>query len=134
MADQNATVNRKVSILNGQMITSVLYILFLIVSISLIYNEELELLNKKPLYKRTQAASIAVLNRTFALVLVIYFLWANRELIKISDVNNADSRGLRTQMIASELSVLAAVIVLYVVASDFNSSTYGVSQITNPEV
>lgn len=134
MTNQNTTVNRKLSILNGQMITSALYILFLIISISLIYNEELVLLNKKPLYTRTQASSIAVLNRTFALILVIYFLWANKELIKIADANNTNSSGLRTQMIASELSVLAAIIVLYVIVKDFNSSTYGVSQITNPEI
>ncbi|MEI3529578.1 MAG: hypothetical protein V8Q75_00705 [Bacilli bacterium] len=113
---------------------SALYIIFLIISISLTYNEKLELLNQKTLYSRKQAANIGVLNRTLALGLVLYYLWANRELIKIADENNSDSSGLRTQMIASELSVLAAVIVLYVVAKDYNSSTYGVSQITNPEV
>ncbi len=125
---------RKINILDGQMKASALYIIFLIISISLTYNEKLELLNQKTLYSRKQAANIGVLNRTLALGLVLYYLWANRELIKIADENNSDSSGLRTQMIASELSVLAAVIVLYVVAKDYNSSTYGVSQITNPEV
>lgn len=125
---------RKINILDGQMKASTLYIIFLIISISLTYNEKLELLNQKTLYTRKQAANIGVLNRTLALGLVLYYLWANRELIKIADANNSDSSGLRTQMIASELSVLAAIIVLYVVAKDYNSSTYGVSQITNPEV
>lgn len=125
---------RKLNILNGQMKASALYIIFIIVSISLTYNEKLELLNQETLYDRKQAANIGILNRTLALGLVLYYLWANRELIKITDENSADSSGLRTQMIASELSVLAAVIVLYVVAKDYNSSTYGVSQITNPDV
>lgn len=125
---------RKIKILDGQIKASTLYIIFLIISISLTYNEKLELLNQKTLYTRKQAANIGVLNRTLALGLVLYYLWANRELIKIADANNSDSSGLRTQMIASELSVLAAIIVLYVVAKDYNSSTYGVSQITNPEV
>lgn len=127
-------IERKIKILDGQIKASSLYIIFLIVSISLTYNEKLELLNKEPLYGRKQAANIAILNRTLALGLVIYYLWANRELIKIADENNSDSSGLKTQMIASELSVLSAIIVLYVVAKNYNSSTYGVSQITNPEI
>lgn len=127
-------INRKLQILNGQMTASTLYIFFLIISISLTYNEKLELLNKEPLYTRKQASNIAIFNRILALGIVLYYLWANKELIKITDANNSDSSGLRTQMMASELSVLAAIIVLYVVAKDYDSSTYGVSQITNPEI
>lgn len=126
--------DKKLKILNGQMTASTLYIFFLIISISLTYNEELELLNKEPLYTRKQASSIAIFNRLLALGIVIYFLWANKELIKITDANNGDSSGLRTQMMASELSVLSAIIVLYVIIKDYDSSTYGVSQITNPEI
>ena len=126
--------DKKLKILNGQMTASTLYIFFLIISISLTYNEELELLNKEPLYTRKQASSIAIFNRILALGIVIYFLWANKELIKITDANNGDSSGLRTQMMASELSVLSAIIVLYVIIKDYDSSTYGVSQITNPEI
>lgn len=127
-------INKKIKILNGQMTASTLYIFFLIISISLTYNEELELLNKEPLYTRKQASSIAIFNRLLALGIVLYYLWANKELIKITEANNNDSSGLKTQMMASELSVLAAIIVLYVVAKDYDSSTYGVSQITNPEI
>lgn len=127
-------IDKKLKIIDGQMTASALYILFLIVSISLTYNEKLELLNKKLLYTRKQASTIAIFNRLLALGIVLYFLYATRELIKITEANNADSSGLRTQMIASELSVLAAIIVLYVVTKDYNSSTYGVSQITNPEI
>lgn len=127
-------IDKKLKIIDGQMTASSLYILFLIVSISLTYNEKLELLNKKLLYTRKQASTIAIFNRLLALGIVLYFLYATRELIKITEANNADSSGLRTQMIASELSVLAAIIVLYVVTKDYNSSTYGVSQITNPEI
>lgn len=126
--------DKKLKILNGQMTASTLYIFFLIISISLTYNEELELLNKEPLYTRKQASNIAIFNRLLALGIVLYYLWANKELIKITEANNNDSSGLKTQMIASELSVLAAIIVLYVVAKDYDSSTYGVSQITNPEI
>lgn len=126
--------DKKLKILNGQMTASTLYIFFLIISISLTYNEELELLNKEPLYTRKQASSIAIFNRLLALGIVLYYFWANKELIKITEANNNDSSGLKTQMIASELSVLAAIIVLYVVAKDYDSSTYGVSQITNPEI
>lgn len=127
-------IEKKLKIIDGQMTASALYILFLIVSISLTYNEKLELLNKKLLYTRKQASTIAIFNRLLALGIVLYFLYATIELIKITEANNADSSGLRTQMIASELSVLAAIIVLYVVTKDYNSSTYGVSQITNPEI
>lgn len=127
-------IEKKLKIIDGQMTASALYILFLIVSISLTYNEKLELLNKKLLYTRKQASTIAIFNRLLALGIVLYFLYATGELIKITEANNADSSGLRTQMIASELSVLAAIIVLYVVTKDYNSSTYGVSQITNPEI
>ncbi len=127
-------IDNKLKILNGQMTASILYIFFLIISISLTYNEELELLDKEPLYTRKQASNIAIFNRLLALGIVLYYLWANKELIKITEANNNDSSGLKTQMMASELSVLSAIIVLYVVAKDYDSSTYGVSQITNPEI
>ena len=127
-------LEKKIKILDGQMTTSTLYIFFLIISISLTYNEKLELLNKDTLYSRKQAARIAVLNRILALGLVLYYFYANKELIKLTEANNNDSSGLRTQLIASELSILSAIIVLYVVAKDFDSSTYGVSQISNPEI
>ena len=127
-------LEKKIKILDGQMTASTLYIFFLIISISLTYNEKLELLNKNTLYTRKQAARIAVLNRILALGLVLYYFYANKELIKLTEANNNDSGGLRTQLVASELSILAAIIVLYVVAKDFDSSTYGVSQISNPEI
>ena len=127
-------LEKKIKILDGQMTASTLYIFFLIISISLTYNEKLELLNKNTLYTRKQAARIAVLNRILALGLVLYYFCANKELIKLTEANNNDSSGLRTQLVASELSILSAIIVLYVVAKDFDSSTYGVSQISNPEI
>lgn len=127
-------LEKKIKILDGQMTASTLYIFFLIISISLTYNEKLELLNKNTLYTRKQAARIAVLNRILALGLVLYYFYANKELIKLTEANNNDSGGLRTQLVASELSILSAIIVLYVVAKDFDSSTYGVSQISNPEI
>ena len=127
-------LEKKIKILDGQMTASTLYILFLIISISLTYNEKLELLNKDTLYTRKQASCIAVFNRLLVLGLVLYYFYANKELIKLTEANNNDSSGLRTQLVASELSILAAIIVLYVVAKDFDSSTYGVSQISNPEI
>lgn len=127
-------LEKKIKILDGQMTASTLYIFFLIISISLTYNEKLELLNKNTLYSRKQAARIAVFNRILALGLVLYYFYANKELIKLTEANNNDSSGLRTQLIASELSILSAIIVLYVVAKDFDSSTYGVSQISNSEI
>lgn len=127
-------LEKKIKILDGQMTASTLYIFFLIISISLTYNEKLELLNKNTLYSRKQASRIAILNRILALGLVLYYFYANKELIKLTEANNNDSSGLRTQLIASELSILSAIIVLYVVAKDFDSSTYGVSQISNPEI
>lgn len=127
-------LEKKIKILDGQMTASTLYIFFLIISISLTYNEKLELLNKNTLYTRKQAARIAILNRILALGLVLYYFYANKELIKLTEANNNDSGGLRTQLIASKLSILSAIIVLYVVAKDFDSSTYGVSQISNSEI
>ena len=127
-------LEKKIKILDGQMTASTLYIFFLIISISLTYNEKLELLNKNTLYTRKQAARIAVLNRILALGLVLYYFYANKELIKLTEANNNNSSGLRTQLVASELSILSAIIVLYVVAKDFDSSTYGVSQISNSEI
>lgn len=127
-------LEKKIKILDGQMTASTLYIFFLIISISLTYNEKLELLNKNTLYSRKQASRIAILNRILALGLVLYYFYANKELIKLTEANNNDSSGLRTQLVASELSILSAIIVLYVVAKDFDSSTYGVSQISNSEI
>lgn len=120
-------INKEIDYLNYQIIISLIVIVTVIVSIFLTYNEKLGLEGKKSLFNKKTTQSISYLNRFIILITSILFLYINYRLYDISKNQGENLKNYYLQIIASVLSVIAAMIALYVV---YNNSS--VSDVENP--
>ncbi len=112
-----------------QIIAIVLTIISTFISFLLSYNQKLELQNKKTLFSAKRTFKIAKFNRIFFLVLGIIFLYVNYNLYKISKKEGENLKPYELQILASVLTVGAALITLYVVTL---SNKEEVADIENP--
>lgn len=101
-------------LLKQQMITTGIYVICLLVSLSLTYDEFLKKDNKR-LFNNKNAHDIAVTNRAIILILTLSYLYINFVNREIAKSNNSNLRFFNLQLNASVLSLIGAIIVLYVV-------------------
>ena len=127
----NELDKRQENLLNIQNIGSIVYILSLIISIYLTYDEKTKLHNDRLLDDET-AIKISTFNRFLVLILTFVFLITSYENTNIAKAKGKNLESYKMQNIASELSVLSAVIVLYIVLSNTGTDNFNVSKIENP--
>lgn len=114
----------------AQIIGSAISIIEIIVSILLLYNEKLEIKGEKTLFNAEQTQKISVFNRTFILVTAIIFLIINYALYKISKEQGENLKPYELQIAASYLTIIAAIITLYIVLNPTNEGQ--VVDVENP--
>lgn len=121
----------EVKLLQKQMMLSGILIVTILISLSLSYNEILKLEDKKALYNENFEKSLLIFNRTVAFIVAFCFVYINyvNKNIKINYNKLSNLTNSNLQISASWLSVISAIIVLYV-------AIYGKSDITleNPEI
>lgn len=122
--------NKEKKLLEQQLLTTVIYVFTLFISISLTYNDILNLDNKK-IYSDELAEKIGISNRAIALILTLSYLYINYQNREIAKEKKKDLRFANLQLTAGSLSTIAAVIVLYVV---INSGRYTVISAGNPNL
>lgn len=115
-----------------QIIVSAISVIEIIVSILLLYNEKLELEGEKTLFNAEQTQKISIFNRTFILVTAVVFLIVNYVLYNISKEQGENLKPYRLQIVASYLTIIAAVITLYIVLNPTNEGQ--VVDVENPIV
>lgn len=113
-----------------QIIASLVSIGTVIISIILLYNEQLEINDKEPLIDADTAQKLTTFNRILILILFIIFLIINYVLYNISKEEGEDLKPYTLQIIASYFSLIAASIALYVVLIQRNGEQ--VSDVENP--
>lgn len=101
-------------LLKQQMITTGIYIICLVVSLALTYDEFLRKDNNK-LFSDKTAHNIAITNRIIILVLTFSYLYINFVNREIAKSNDSNLTFFNMQLNASTLSLISAIIVLYVV-------------------
>lgn len=124
---------KELSLLNYQIITSVLFVISLIISIILTYDERQQLLKEPRLFSETFDKYLNLFNRIFALLIIIVILWINYETYKIKKQKGGNIAPFRHQIYASIFSVISAVIVFYVVIENWYSNP-NITSIENPTV
>ena len=102
----NYVDNKKLEIVNGQIIALFLFIITLFVNILLAYNEKLNLEDKKSFFDNEESLIIAILNRIVVVILSIYFVYTT---YIEKEINNTDN----IQLIASILALIASLVGLY---------------------
>lgn len=124
---------KELSLLNYQIITSILFIVSLIISIILTYDEKQGLLKKPGLFSEKFDKYLNLFNRILALLIIATILWINYETYKIQKQKRSNSAPFRHQLYASVFSVISACIVLYVVIENWYSNP-NITSIENPTI
>ena len=86
---------------------------------------------KKKLLNSKQALNLTKFNRITILIVSILFLYINYRLYQISKLEGEDLKSYKLQISASTLTVIAALIALYVVSL---SNTETLSDVENPNI
>ena len=126
----NTKNEEELKLINGQIIGIIFFIVTLIVSLLLTYNEKLQRENKPPLFTNKKALDIAFLNRLIVVLLGLYFLYTS---YKRKDLGNNNANNyINLEIIASWLAFLASAIVFYIVFLNYNNHNFDVSEIEEP--
>lgn len=125
---------REVKLLDIQLIATILYIVSLIISISLTINDKQITQKKKSIFTNNQAKNLSIFNRIFIVGLTLTFLYISYQNRDIAKKEKKKIWPFDLQMYASELSLLATIIVLYVVIETSGEQYSIISGIENPSL
>lgn len=126
--------NKELKLAEGQLIGTFIYILVLIISALILYNQCLSHQNKKVIFKEETVQNLNIMNRIIVLLVVLYFLYTNLENKKMLEEKNKDLTNQNLQCIASFITVIAALIVLYVSFEEYYKSIIPISSVENPNL
>ncbi len=130
---QNENIKEtQLKIIDGQLIGCILYVVSLLISIIIILNQRKIVLGKEAFLTGHEAQILSLANKIFILFLVIFFLYFNYEGYLLAKKTNQDTKALELQLVASILSIIIALIGLYIVTSAFQSTNLEVAEIENP--
>jgi hypothetical protein len=122
---------KQVNLLNIQMIATIIYIGSLILSISLTYNDKMNLINKTAIYTKENARKYSIFNRILIVAITFIYLYINYDNLKNAKKKGSKLEASYLQLTASELVSLASIIVLYVILT--NETNYSmISGVANP--
>lgn len=124
---------KELKLLNYQILTSVLFIISIIISIILTYDEKQELLDNKRLFSEKFDKRLNLFNRLLALFIILFILYINTETYKIQQFKRSNLAPFRHQIYASIFSVISALIVLYVVIENWEDNP-NITSIENPTI
>ncbi len=125
---------KEVKLLDIQLIATILYIVSLIISISLTINDKQITKKKKSIFTNNQAKNLSIFNRIFIVGLTLTFLYISYQNRDIAKKEKKKIWPFDLQMYASELSLLATIIVLYVVIETSGEQYSIISGIENPSL
>lgn len=135
MNNQN---NEEIKLVNGQLIGTLLFILSLIVSLIITYNEKLQKENKKPFLTNEEAINLALINRILVVFLGAYFVYDafRRKILakeNTNDNNNNNNNNnfndltANLQITASWFAFISSVIILFIILLNYNNLNFDIS-------
>ena len=124
-------IEEKIKLIDIQITGSFIFIITLLVSITLNYSQRNYTLYKKSFFNRKTTYIISNINRILVLIVVISFLYTSYEFKKIAEEKDSNVALNELDVFAATLSVISAIIVLYVTA---NSPVEDSLNIENPNI
>ncbi len=128
------TQKREADLLDLQILATIVYIGSLILSIYLTYNDKQKVLNLKKIFTEKQNLNLSIFNRVLVVVLTGIFLYASYENKELAKIKNEKLKNFDLQIYASWFSLIATIIVLYVIIDSEGSQYSIISGITNPNL
>lgn len=130
--NQEEKLNTKLFIIDGQLIGAILYIVSLVISIIIILDQRKSALNKPRILTNTEAQTLALANKIFIFLLILWFLYLNYKSYQFAQDTNQDTSALKLQIFASYLAIISGIIGIYVVSTNFSNTNLQTAEIENP--
>lgn len=127
----NDLKNKKNSIINGQLLNSILSIVGIILGIIIILDQKEKANGKDGFLKGEESQKLALLTKIIFVFVVFYALKLNYESLYLSEITKQDTSSLKLQIGASYLSIAVAIIGLYVVITNYGDTNLQTSEIEN---
>lgn len=112
-------MTNKLKTTNEQILATILFILSLSISLSISINQKLKLENKNYFYSDKGARTIAISNRIFVILIVLFYLYIDNENLEISRNNKYQ----KYQCYLEGIYLIAAIIALYITVKSTNITT-----------
>lgn len=125
---------KEANLLDIQIITTIIYIGSLILSIYITYNDKITIENGTGFLSNKQNKNFSIFNRTLVVVLTLIYLYVSYENRKIIAKKKGDMKSASLQVLASEISLVSTIIVLYVVLNTSGEEYSIISGAGNPNL
>lgn len=127
----NIDINEeKIKYINLQLIATTGFIIALVVSFTLSVDKRESLRNGNRLYNDKEAQKIALMQTILAFIVALLFLYITYNQYKISKkYNETDKNDLLLQSKTAILSIIAALIELYIVIKNYNQNNLNIAEI-----
>lgn len=125
---------KEANLLDIQIITTIIYIGSLILSIYITYNDKVTIENGKGFLSKKQNQNFSIFNRTLVVVLTLIYLYVSYENQKIITKKRGDTNAASLQVLASEISLVSTLIVLYVILKTSGEEYSIISSAGNPNL
>jgi glucan phosphoethanolaminetransferase (alkaline phosphatase superfamily) len=113
----------RIKLIENQMTTIILYILVLIIVLSVLYNDILKLKYQKPIYSDETARKLNIFDNVVIVILFAAFAYWTFENEELDRAKHRDIRDDKVLMFASDLVLIATIIVLYIVVKQGGSTS-----------
>lgn len=123
--------NMKNSIIDGQLLNSILSILPLIIGIVIILDQKEKVHKKDGFLTNQESQNLALLAKIIFVFVVLYSLELNYESYDLARKTNQNTSSLKLQIGSSYLSLIVALIGLYVVLTNYSNSSFQPAEIEN---
>ena len=121
--------NMKNSIIDGQLLNSILSILPLIIGIVIILDQKEKVHKKDGFLTNQESQNLALLAKIIFVFVVLYSLELNYESYDLAKKTNQNTSSLKLQIGSSYLSLIVALIGLYVVLTNYSNSSFQPAEI-----
>lgn len=123
--------NKEIKLINLSIIAITIFIITLLISLLLNYNEKLKLENKKLIFDEKQGIYISLINRTIVLIIALYFIYNSYIRQKI---DNKDDFNSNLELLGAFLAFISSFITFYIVFINLNNNKFDVSELEEPTI
>ncbi len=123
--------NRKNEIINGNLITSILSIISIILGMVIILDQKKKANGKEEFLTNEESQRLALLTKLISLFVVLYSLSLDYQSYNLAKVTNQDTSSLRLELVASYLAIVISLINLYVVITNYSNTSFQPAEIEN---
>ena len=130
MINNNYINSKKEEFLYFQELATLGFILALFISFTLTYDKRMSLEGKKRLYTPKEAQNIALFQTILVFIVTLIFLYINTEQYRLAKLtNNKDQNDFLLQIETSFLSIVSAVIGLYIILKNKKNNSLTISEV-----